>query len=99
MRPVDDNLIGGQEPRSSGKLRPSIAHRHPVAQESTLARQRGSEVDRPEDQHPRPRRMAAHEHFHAGALPLTIRPTGDHAGTPDGEESAGVVGYGGVGSC
>ena len=64
MRPVDDHLVGVREPGRGGEHRPGVADRDLVAEERADPGDRGGEVDRAEDEHPRlgrerPRRTPA----------------------------------------
>ena len=98
MRPVDDDLVGGREPRRRREHRPGVAHRDPVAEERALLRDGRGEVDGAEHQHPRPRRVAGDEDLHALAAALAVGPVGEHLAAAGREQAAGVVGDGGVGA-
>ena len=96
--PLDDDLVGGGESGGGGEHRPGVADGHPVAEERGLPGQRSGEVDRAEDQHPRPRRVAGDEHLHARFLALAVGAVGQHRGPAGGEQTPGVVGDRGVGA-
>ena len=96
--PLDDDLVGGREPRPRREHRPGVTHGDPVAEQRALPREGGREVDRTEHQHPRPRRVAGHEHLHARAAALAVGAVGEHLAATRGQQACGVVGDGGIGA-
>ncbi len=98
MGPVDDHLVGRGKARSGGEHRAGIADRDPVAEERSLLRQRGGEVDRAEHQHPRARSVAGHEDLHAFAATLPVGSVFEDLAAAHREQAPGVVGDRGVGT-
>ena len=96
--PLDDDLVGGREPRSRREHRPGVTHGDPVAEQRALPREGRREVDRTEYQHPRPRRVAGHEDLHARAAALAVGAIGEHLAAARGQQARGVVGDGGIGA-
>ena len=75
--------------RAVAKTGAGVAHRDPVAEQRALPGQGGGEVDGPEHQHPRPRRIAGDEHLHARAAALTVRAVGEHLAAARGQQARG----------
>ena len=75
VRPLDDDLVGLGEARAGGEDGPGVAHGDVVAEERAVLGDRGGEVDRAEDQHPR---WGANgdEHLHALAAALAVGTVG-----------------------
>ena len=86
VRPRHDHLVGVGEPGRGREHRSGVAHRHPVAQERPHPGDRGSEVDRPEDQHPRPRGVRRHEHRHPLTTTLPVRAVVQRLAAPGREQ-------------
>ena len=98
VRPVDDDLVGGREPRRRREHRAGVAHRDPVAEERSLLRDGGGEVDRAEHQHARARRVAGRRRPPCPRRGAARRARRQHLAAAGGEQTARVVGDGGVGA-
>ena len=97
VRPFHHHLVRVGEPRRRGEHTAGVAHRHPVAQEGALLGDGGGEVDGAEDQHPRRRGVACHEHRHPLAAALAVGAVGERLAATRGEQAAHIVGDCGVG--
>ncbi len=80
MRPVDHDLVGVGEPRRGGEPGPRVADGDVVAEEAADGRDGGGEVDRAEDQHPRPWRERGDEH--ADVVDADVRRAGRSGAVP-----------------
>ena len=63
--PVDDDLVGPRVAARGGEHGAGVAHRHAVARRPGPRRQRGGELERPVDDHPRRGRRHLDEHLDA----------------------------------
>ena len=98
VRPFHHHLVGVREPRRGGEHAAGVAHGHPVAEKRPLLGDRGGEVDGAENQHPRWRGVACHEHRHPLAAALAVGAVGDRLGATRRKQPAHIVGDGDVGA-
>ena len=78
--PVDDDLVGLGEPGLGGEGGPGVAHGHVVTEHLGHPRQRGAEVDGPEDHEARWRDVGLVEDLVGVAVEPTLIAVSAHAG-------------------
>ena len=91
VRPFHDDLVGVTEPRRGGEDAARVAYGHAVAEELPDPGDRGGEVDRAEDQHPRRRRERVDEHRQLIVAALALRAVAAHGRLALGQHAPHVV--------
>ena len=90
--PVDDDLVGQREAGLGGEHLPGVAHGDVVAEHLGDPDQRGGEVDRAEDEHPRRRGERLDEDRHRVLVGLAAGAVVAHRRGAGGQRAHGVAG-------